>query len=354
MKRIISVLLVAVLLLTCLCACAPSESEGDTTTTTTTTTGSPTQGTADLTLNPLTGENDIVAGTATRPVAIMVPNDSWVIGYQMGIDKADFYMECETEGAIPRLMTVFAGASRIPEAYGPIRSARSPFVTTANELGFVLTFTGATTHVRKKITDYGLNILYIEKLRDPITFWRDPYLTQHVSNYHNVLTGGEKMTAKLEKMNYSSTPIKPMPFAFGEKAGTAAATKFQLNTTPSHRATFIYDSTTGLYGKNIGKMDSCKPHKTLEGNQIRVANVLVLYAPKFVENKDETKNWYDFNLGSGTGYVFSGGTYRKINYTRSADSLTLTEQTGEQVVLATGKTYMVLADATLESKLIVQ
>lgn len=350
MKRIVSVLLVAILLLTCLCACAPSEDEGDTTTTTT---GSPTQNNSGVTLNPLTGENDIVAGTATRPVAIMVPNDSQVIGYQMGIDKADFYMECETEGAIPRLMTVFAGASRIPETYGPIRSARSPFVTTANELGFVLTFSGATTHVRQKMTDYGLNILNAGAIGNP-TFWRDSYLTQHVTNYHNLVTSGEQMTAKLEKMSYSSTPIKPMPFAFGEKAGTATATKFQLNTTPSHRATFIYDSTTGLYGKNIGNMDSCKPHKTLEGNQIHVANVLVLYAPKFVENKNEKTTWYDFNFGSGTGYVFSGGTYRKINYTRSADSLTLTEQSGEQVVLATGKTYMVLADATLESKLIVQ
>ena len=351
MKKCLALLLVFVFLLG-LVACTDNQ-PGTPTTTAPSATTITTPEQAGKVKNMLTGQYDMKQGDDTRPVAIMVPNDSIVIGYQVEIDKADFYLECETEGAIPRLMTVFANANRVPEKYGPIRSARSPFVHTAKQLGFVLTFSGATNHVLNKIKTLGLEVMNASYTPGK-TFWRDSYLSAHVTNYHNLVTGGNQLAERIDKVGYSTTALKTLPFEFGEKKGDAAATTFQVNTTPSHRATFKYDSKTGLYGKNIGKIDSYKPHKTAAGNQIKVSNVLVLYAPKFVEKKDSKYTWYDFEMGSGSGYLFSGGTYRKVNYTRSTDELKLTEQDGSPLIFAEGKIYMVLADKTLESKQIVQ
>ena len=351
MKKVFCVTLTCVLLLglaSCGSKTPVSTPTDDTTTTTTGTTLPP-----DKLVNPLTGVLDLDKEDGNRPVAIMVPNDSQVRGYQINLDKADFYMECETEGAIPRIMAVFANASRIPEKFGPIRSARSPFVTTAKELGFVLTFSGATSHVLKKISNYKLDNLNAGRI-GTAAFWRDSYLASHVTNYHNLLTGGEKIAAQLDKKGFSTTAIKDVPFVFGEKTGTAAATTIQLNTTPSTVATFVYDSATGLYGKNLGKITSYKPHKTNEGNQLKTANVLVLYAPKFVETTDRKYTWYDFEAGSGTAYLFSGGTYRKLTYTRSSESLSFTEEDGSNAIFAEGKIYMVLADQKLESKQVIQ
>ena len=267
----------------------------------------------------------------------------------MGIDKADFYMECETEGSIPRLMTVFASAERIPATYGPIRSARSPFVDTAKELGVVYTFSGATSHVLNRLS--GLDVLNAGKIGNA-AFWRDEYLTQHVTNYHNLVTSGEKIAAVIAKEGYSQTATKQWPFTFGEKTGDIAANRVQLHSTPSHKVTFIYDADSGLYGKNIGTLNSYKPHKTLEGNQIQVSNVLVLYANKFVENKDSKYTWYNFDMGSGTGYLISGGTAREITFTRSETSLVIKEADGTTAQFATGKTYMILADKDLAEDII--
>ena len=86
-------------------------------------------------LNPLTGENDLTQG-GTRPVGIMIGNNT-TSRPQNGIDKADMYVEIETEGGITRILAVFANAERVPAQLGPIRSARSPFVSIARAMDIV-------------------------------------------------------------------------------------------------------------------------------------------------------------------------------------------------------------------------
>lgn len=343
MKRFVA-LTMSVLLLLSLSACAPKQ-ETDTTTTapTTTTTTAPPKPAG---YNILTGELNMETADPTRPIGFMVPNDSKTIGYQPNIDKADFYMECETEGAIPRLLTVFSSISRVPENYGPIRSARSPFVATARSLGLILVHCGGSTPAdaifKTGVINHVDAIVESSKL-----FWRDATLRNKIDYVHSLVTSGSKLKTRIEQKKFSLDKIKDVPFSFGEKTGDIKAEKFQLNTTPSHRATFIYDESTGLYGKNIGKMESCKPHKSLEGNQIQVANVLVMYAEKYME----TEAHCNFREGTGTAYLMSGGTARKIHFTRTADSLSFTELDGTSAKFAEGKIYMVLADKTLESKL---
>ncbi len=343
MKRFLSVVLVLTMVF-CLSAC---NTDGDKTNTTTTTTATTTANTK--LLNPLTGEEDM-ASSSTRPVAIMVTNEPGIIGNQYGIDKADFYMETEAEGAVPRIMAVFASADRIPEKFGPIRSARTPFIATANALGAVYVYSGATTYVRNVLS----SATELDKITntDSTTLWRDSYLSSNANvSWNNLITGGEQIAAKMQKSGMSDTAIKTTPFTFGEKSGDTTANTVQLKTTASTTVTFVYDAETGLYGKNRGAASSCKPHNSLEGNQITASNVLVLYAEKYVESKNDKYTWYNFRTGSGTGYLISNGTAREINFNRTEDSLTITETDGSPAVFATGKTYMCLTDKTLASEL---
>ena len=353
MKRFVSLFAALTLLLAGTTACSSGDEGTDTAATTTTMgTTTTTQSVQELfDYNAFTGEYDLEKGSSNRPIGIMVPNDSKVIGYQPGIDKADFYMECETEGAIPRLLTVFAGVDRIPEKYGPLRSARSPFITTARALGVVYVHAGGSVYAKQTLSSGVLD--HFDALTDSTTFWRDSALKSALDTEHSLVTGGSQLAAKLEKSSYSSTIQKTVPFSFGAKSGSITANKVQLNTTPSHRATFVYNSETGLYGKNIGTMDSCKAHKSLEGNQIQVSNILVLYGQKFVETTYSNGTvLYDFKTGTGSGYLISGGTAREIKFTRGADSLTIQETDGSTATFAEGKIYMVLADDDLASKII--
>ncbi len=348
MKRFIS-LTVCLFLLVSLCACAPKKDTTSTSATTTTTQTPPTQSTITPPspgYNVLTGENNMDLDALSRPIGFMVPNDSKTIGNQPQIDKADFYFECETEGAIPRLMTVFSSISRVPENYGPIRSTRTPFVATARSLGLILVHCGGSYSADTLLATGVLD--HVDAIKESSSlFWRDKTLKTKIDYVHSLVTSGSKLKDRIEKKNLSLSPIKQVPFAFGDKEGDIKAEKVQLNTTPSHRVTFIYDEASGLYGKSIGAMDSCKPHTSLEGEQIKVSNILVVYGEKYMES-EETCN---FREGDGNAYLISGGTARKLNFTRTDDSLTFSELDGSSAKFAQGKIYMVLADKTLESKI---
>ena len=343
MKKGLSLLVVLVLLCGLTACAGTTETPDDTTTAPATTT------TVNKTLNPLTGENDIT-GDSNRPVAVMITNEPGIIGKQYGIDKADFYMETEAEGGVARMMAVFADVDRIPDKLGPIRSGRTPFIATANALGAVYVYSGATTYVLNVIKTTP-NFDSITNT-DGVTLWRDSYLTANANvSWNNLITGGDKLAAGMAKRNISDKAIKSIPFSFGNKTGDITAKTVQLKSTASTNVTFIYDENTGLYGKNNGKASSCKPQKSLEGNQIKVSNVLILHAEKYVEAKDKKYTWYNFK-GEGTGYLISNGTARQIKFTRSADSLKVMEMDGSTAQFATGKTYMFLTDKTLSDSLV--
>ena len=342
MKRTLSIILALAMLL-CLCACG---SEGDTSNTTEST---PTTTTPVKQVNPFTGKDDM-GEQSTRPVAIMVTNEPGIIGKQYGIDKADFYMETEAEGSVPRIMAVFASADRIPDKLGPIRSARTPFIATANAFGCVYVYSGATTYV----TNILKSMQNFDRITntDSTTLWRDDYLSNNANvSWNNLITGSKQIAAKMEKSGMSATAVKALPFTFGEKSGTITANTVQMKTTASTNVTFIYDAATGLYGKNRGTAESCKPHKSLEGNQIQVSNVLVLHAEKYVEFKNAKYTWYNFRTGEGTGYLISNGTARQIKFNRTENSLSFTEMDGSPAVFAEGKTYMCLTDKNLAGDL---
>ncbi len=352
MKRFFSLLMVVALLLTCAACSGDGNGDGTTTEAGTTTTvessqtTKPTQSVDGKIFNAFTGAYDLNKDEPSRPVAIMVPNDSKVIGNQVEIDKADFYFECETEGAIPRLLTAFASVTRIPDTYGPVRSARTPFVAMARSLGAVYVHAGGSTGA-DAILESGVMDRINALAHGKQYFWRDPDLKSRIDHEHSLVTGDE-LVGLLAKKSFSTERIKDLPFTFGDKKGATAATTVQINTTPSHRATFVYDANTGLYGKNIGTIDSYKPHKSLAGNQIQVANVLVVYAERYKESSQHI----NFKTGTGTAYLFSGGTYRKLIFNRTDSDIAFTEEDGTPAIFAQGKIYMVMAEKSLESKLV--
>lgn len=347
MKRMFALLAVVALLFTC-AACSGGEDTTATTTTTTPTTTTTVNPHAGKVMNLLTGAYDIPEGESNRPIAIMVPNDSKVVGNQVEIDKAEFYLECETEGAIPRLMTAFGSMSRIPDTYGPVRSARTPFLATARALGAVYVHAGGSTGADALLKEGVIDRINALSYGSPY-FWRDADLKSRIDYEHSLVTGDE-LVELIGKKGFTTTPIKETPFQFGDKTGDTAAKTVQLNSTPSQRVTFIYDEATGLYGKNIGTIASNKPHKSLAGNQIKVTNVLVVYAERYAESSKHI----NFKDGQGTAYLFSNGTYRKLKFNRTQSDFTLTEEDGSPAEFAEGKIYMVLAEQSLQSKLIIE
>ncbi|MPN11022.1 hypothetical protein SDC9_158321 [bioreactor metagenome] len=88
------------------------------------------------------------------------------------------------------------------------------------------------------------------------------------------------------------------------------------------------------------------PHVTLEGGQISVTNILILYDEKYYES---TKT-INFRLNTGKGLLITGGTSRPVKWSRTADSLRFTEENGNQLNMIPGKTYICLTDNPNESR----
>lgn len=269
-------------------------------------------------LNPLTGKSDLTKG-GTRPVGVMIGNNS-TSRPQHGIDKADLYVEAETEGGITRILALFANAERIPAQLGPVRSARSPFVTIAQAMDIVYAHAGGSTpalDTLKKIKIDNINALSY----DGSTFWRDEQLKKSKGLEYSMMTSGDK-------------------------AGNGAGASLQVNVSDSRAVTFVYDSTSGLYTKGNGKIGDTTTHKAADGTPIQVTNILVMYADKVMEN-ELTCN---FKLASGSGLLVTGGASRPMTYTCTADKLAFREEDGTELAVSPGKTYICLVNSKLKSK----
>ncbi|MBQ9963532.1 MAG: DUF3048 domain-containing protein [Clostridia bacterium] len=349
MKKIVALALILVLLCGMTACSKPEEPSEPTTTSAPTTTTQSLKG-----INLLTGEK-ASDSSSSRPIGIMMPNDSKSIGKQIGIDQADFIIETETEGSIPRLLAIFRNMEALPDKVGPIRSARTPFISTARALDLVYVHVGGSLQARAMLKTGILD--NFDAIYDSKTFWRDDQLKAAIDYEHSVATSGEAISARITKNNIRTEATQAFPFKFSEtaKTGETPANTVQLRTTASHTVTFKYDEATKTYNKNVGKIETCKPHKTIDGKQLSFTNVLVLYATKFAEVTDPGKgNTCNFENGTGTGYLISMGTCREITFNRTDSSIAIMEKDGTTALLNKGKTYMFLVDKTLAGNEIFQ
>ncbi len=347
MRRLLSGIL-AVCLLCGLTACggkdAPESSAvepSDTTssTTTTTTTPAPTLG-----LNILTGENDLTTGN-NRPIGFVVPDESSKL-VQLNLESADMYFEAETEAGIPRMLVIYSSIDRIPDAIGPVRSARPHFVKMAAALDMIYCHIGGSPAGNQAIKDLGVNDLgrayeinATLKASDNVSWNRSAFTKKRV-------------LSAVEHNGYKTTTSVTSPFQFGKKEGTMPATTVDVQISNSYDMAFTYDSESGLYNKHRNSLDT-PVHVTGTGGTIAVSNVIVMYDNRKVDTLKpmETTVRYDFDLESGSGILASGGTAREIKWSRTDDGLQYFESDGvTPLTVATGKTFICLASDELESK----
>ncbi len=337
-------LLLAILMLT-LCACGeePSQEPVEVTTTapTETTTTVPTVPTEyePKNLNMITGLDDMGDSTLTRPVGIMVANNDFIQDEQVGLASADMWVEIETEGGITRIMAVFANTERVPEAIGPVRSARSPFFHVVEALGLAYCHAGGSYTALSKIANSYIADLDVNS--DDYS-WRD---TSYPHDYEYTLrTNADELTRYMNDRGYKTYAVNEFPWTFGEATGEAA-TDISLLLSGSQRIGFEWNEAEGVYYKTNSSGEY--RHCDISGAPITAKNVLVLYSDQYWEN-DTT---IDFYLGGGKGYLFSDGKMRRFDWSRDGNGFTMTEEDGSKLALAPGKVYMCVASTYLESSL---
>lgn len=293
----------------------------------------------DMQYNALTGEYDIPKDSPTRWVAVMIGNND-ASRPQYNVSQADMFIEGETEGGITRIMAVFGSVDRLPSTLGPVRSARTHFVTLAQALDVVYCHAGGSETALAKLER--INIDNANALvHYGSAYWRDMALANSKGYEYSMMTGADELGTLINSLGYSSTQERAAPFTFGDTRGTDSGKRVQIDVTYYQTVNFVYDEEDGVYVKYNGTFENGERHDCEDGTPITASNVVVLYAPKYMEN-DVTCN---FDLSAGQGILLSGGTSRSIEYTCSESGLTFTEENGSRVEMAKGKTYICLVDS---------
>ena len=299
--------------------------------------------------NPLTGDDDIAVGSSVRPVAIMIGNNDYSRP-QIGIDKADMYVEAETEGGITRIMAVFSGQSRLPNQIGPIRSARTPFIKIAESVDAIYCHAGGSTTAKKMLGSAEVgNIDALHGVNNS-AFWRDPKLKSTKGLEYSMMTSRDKLNVRIKAFKFHTDFKKPSPFKFGDSnKGSGAGKNVQVRLSALQTVSFKYDSVSALYFKSNGTISGGSAHKTNDGITLTATSIIIMYDNKYSENE----RTIGFDLEGGTGLLASEGTSRQIRWSRTKGSLNFTEYNGTALTLKVGKPYICLTDKSNASKTVV-
>ncbi len=247
------------------------------------------------------------------PVAVMVDNSP--SAYPMaGLDKADLIYEAFVEGGITRFMAVFwrRDAARIE----PVRSARTPFVIWADELGALYAHAGGAS------TDSGANAvgqIYEWRIKDLNAFGSGAdskyYRDQERYAPYNLVAGTAPLREAAGGLGYvGPAEVQPWQFkATGE--GTSAATTvlafevdFEERRLPSRVIQWRWDAASNSYLR----FQSGGPHlDAVTKEQLHFTNVVVMRVPWNVV--DEAGHVLLEQFGQGQASIFMDG--RKVEAT---------------------------------------
>lgn len=281
-----------------------------------------------------------------RPVAIMINNIGEAMP-QSGIGQADVIYEMIVEGGITRLMAVFSDYSGL-DKIGPVRSARQYYVRAAEQMDAIFCHIGTSTLADNELASSGTDHM------DGMSGIGNYFIYRDNSRVapHNAYTSEEGLNTALENSGFQlehSLGYEPM-FRFNSKnkdledgnTANKITTAFNANRQPW----FEYNEEDKQYYRfqyGEAQIDD----QTNE--QLHFQNVLILYAETYcvdgylmeVCNKD-----------SGDGYYASNGQYIPITWKYASGTLHFYDESGEELLMNPGKTWVTFFDESNKSGVI--
>ena len=272
--------------------------------------------------DPLTGEARKSTG---RMVGVMVNNiansEKQNARPQRGIGSADLLIESKVEGGITRLCAVFRDADTIPEV-GPLRSGRDQF------LQLLMPHQALYYHDGESI-----------------------FCTQFINvyDYSGLNIGGK---------SYFNTPVHPhvahrdsrgRTAASNDLPGAPAAKTISITHSESYRTRLTYNSWGRSYKLEMYNRSKKAYENTVDeltGKQLTFDNVVVCFADIAAYAGDSHDVQSVNYVAGGQAYLFTRGGVQVGRWEKPHPThpLKLYTETGEEMTLNRGKTYLALVD----------
>ena len=298
----------------------------------------------------LTNEWVDEATAETRPIAVMIPNESNALPHY-NLSNASVLYEANVEGRMTRFLAIFEDWKGL-DKIGNIRSLRSYFAYWAFEWDAFIVHSGQPFFVNELLALPDTETINENSFPDADAFFRDPSRQRP----HNLYATGDGIQNVVNEKEYSLTyrglcDTQHFQFADSEapntleQYGTAAAAATYIDMSgcyPVTRCYFDYNPQDGLYYRSqhlSGGTDG--PHMdAATGQQLAFKNILV----QSVQSEDIGEGYLSVACldTMQDGWFFTEGkgihvTWKKLsNYgaTRFYDD------SGNEISLNTGKTMI--------------
>lgn len=285
----------------------------------------------------------------TRPIAVMIPNESAAIPHY-NLSKASVLYEANVEGRTTRLMAIYEDWQDLVRI-GNIRSTRTYYAYWAFEWDAFLVHYGGP---------YYINELMAEETTENIDGLSGDggafYRSEDRPDPHNVYTDGAKLKESIAKHGYSleyrnltdeshflfATKAEPNTLTqYGSKAGNATYIDMS-GCYPLTRCYFEFNEEDGLYYRfQHLSGGSDEPHTDADGQQLSFKNILVQYTKHEVL---DDKGYLVLQCHDDTrdGWFFTNGKGIHVNWKKTGDyaATRYYDDDGNEIVLNTGKTMI--------------
>ena len=290
---------------------------------------------------PLTGRLVTPEAAAQHPIAVMIDDQS-LARPQSGFSSASVVWQAPAEGGIPRYMLVFQ--ENVPAAVGPVRSARSYFISWAAEWRAMYVHAGGSPGALATLASKGAGQLVYnaDQFRYASYFHRTSRPAPH-----NLYTDGATLRRLAGVVNADDGPLTPAwtfapdpPIELRPTGGRIEVSYL------ANRIRFDYDRDTNAYVRSVS---GASPQTDAAGGQVvaprNVVVMLVRFSPL---NDGSTKNRLDAQvLGSGTAWIATNGRTIKGTWRKSAATspTTFHDAAGNPVTLTVGQTFIEVLQA---------
>lgn len=313
---------------------------------------------------------DILTGaersTNSRPVAVMVNNiansQRQNARPQRGIGSADLLIEAKVEGGITRLCAVFSDADSIPEV-GPIRSGRDQFLQLLMPWDILYYHDGESIFCTQFVSVYGYSGLniggknYFKTPIHPIVSHRNNR-GRDVAYEHTEFTSGKEIKQAAGNAGIGLTYANETPFfhfadyrtaASNDLPGAPAAKTISITHSESYRTRLTYNSWGRSYKLEMYNRSKKAYENTVDeltGKQLTFDNVVVCFADIAAYAGDSHDVQSVNYVAGGQAYLFTRGGVQVGRWEKPHPThpLKLYTETGEEMTLNRGKTYLALVD----------
>lgn len=281
--------------------------------------------------DPLTGLGTEVDLSALRPVAFSFGTDS-----AFGIADAKILIEAPIDDGTTRLFGISNTYSAL-STIGGIRPTRPYLISLADA------FSAVAVHAGEResggVTGSIPSIDYTDSKMGTV-FYRNATFTAPL----DIFTSGTRLVGAMESFEKrgAALPYLLVPYGTTLTLSGEGAKSVLIPFSATQLVGFSYDEDSGLY---LRRQNGVIHTDGASGEQLGFENLLILVCESAIYNKASGTE-LDLNVtGSGSGYYVTNGSSVRITWERKTDgALLLLDESGSEISLNRGKTYLGIVD----------